>query len=91
MMPAVYQSASLQMEWCLECHRAPERYLRPKDKITDMDWNIAGDAAAGVTANSENRLGENLATSRRELGLRLKREYRIRDAATLTSCSTCHR
>ena len=90
-MPAVYQAASLQMEWCLECHRAPERYLRPKDQITNMDWNIAGDAAASVVANAENRLGENLAPSRRELGLRLKREYRIRDAATLTSCSTCHR
>ena len=44
-----------------------------------------------MTANSENRLGENLAPKRRELGLRLKREYRVRDAATLTSCSTCHR
>jgi hypothetical protein len=56
-----------------------------------MGWNIEGDAEAGVTANSENRLGENLAPKRRELGLRLKREYRVRDAATLTSCSTCHR
>jgi hypothetical protein len=56
-----------------------------------MGWNIEGDAAAGVTANAENRLGENLAPSRRELGLKLKRDYRIRDAGTLTSCSTCHR
>jgi hypothetical protein len=91
MMPAIYQAASLQMEWCLACHREPERYLRPKEEITNMGWNIEGDAEAGVTANSENRLGENLAPKRRELGLRLKREYRVRDAATLTSCSTCHR
>ena len=90
-MPAIYQAASLQMEWCLACHREPERYLRPKDQITNMGWNLDADPADGVTANSENRLGENLAQSRRELGLRLKREYRVRDAATLTSCSTCHR
>ncbi|HEX8558950.1 MAG TPA: cytochrome c3 family protein [Pyrinomonadaceae bacterium] len=90
-MPAVYQAASLQMEWCLACHRAPERYLRPLDKVTDMAWNIEGDPAAGVTANSENRLAENHAPARVRLGLELKRQYRIRDAATLTSCSTCHR
>ncbi len=91
MMPAVYQAASLQMEWCLACHREPERFLRPKDQITNMAWNIEGDAADGVTANAENRLGENLAPRRRERALQLKREYKIRDAATLTSCSTCHR
>ena len=87
-MPAVYQAASLQMEWCLACHREPERYLRPKDKITDMHWNIDDE---GVTANIENRLAENLSDDRRKLGLRLKRENRVRDAATITSCSTCHR
>ncbi|MET0622596.1 MAG: cytochrome c3 family protein [Pyrinomonadaceae bacterium] len=90
-MPAVYQSASLQMEWCLACHREPERFLRPKEQITNMGWNIEGDAAAGVTANAENRLGENLAESRVKLGRELKKTYRIRDAGTLTSCSTCHR
>jgi hypothetical protein len=34
----MYQAASLQMEWCLECHRAPEKYLRPVEKIFDMTW-----------------------------------------------------
>lgn len=37
-MPAVYQENTLQMEWCLSCHREPEKYVRPKDKIYDMDW-----------------------------------------------------
>lgn len=36
--PIMYQAATLQMEWCLECHRAPERFVRPKDKIFDMTW-----------------------------------------------------
>jgi hypothetical protein len=90
-MPAVYQAASLQMEWCLACHREPERYLRPKDKVTDMGWNIEADAADKITLNQENRLGENLAPKRIELGLKLKDEYKVRDARILTSCSTCHR
>src|SRR4051812_45014419 len=35
-MPFVYQASSLTMGWCLDCHRAPEKHLRPLDKITDM-------------------------------------------------------
>jgi hypothetical protein len=26
------------MRWCLDCHRQPEKYLRPLDAITEMDW-----------------------------------------------------
>ena len=26
------------MEWCLECHRNPEKFLRPEDKVFDMAW-----------------------------------------------------
>ena len=90
-MPMVYQAASLQMEWCLACHRAPERFLRPKEKITDMAWNIEADASDDVSADPFNLLAENLAPKRVEKALELKREYRIRSARILTSCSTCHR
>jgi hypothetical protein len=90
-MPMVYQAASLQMEWCLACHRAPERYLRPKEKITDMAWNIEADPADGVAADPYNTLAENLAPKRVALGLQLKKDYQIRNARVLTSCSTCHR
>jgi cytochrome c peroxidase len=37
-MPIAYQASTLQMEWCLGCHRAPEKFVRPKDKIFDMEW-----------------------------------------------------
>jgi hypothetical protein len=37
-MPVVYQAAPLQMEWCLACHRQPEKFVRPKDKVFDMAW-----------------------------------------------------
>lgn len=37
-MAEVYQARRLSMEWCLDCHRAPERYLRPRSKVTDMAW-----------------------------------------------------
>jgi hypothetical protein len=37
-MPMTLQAASLQMEWCLTCHREPERFLRPRDQVFNMDW-----------------------------------------------------
>jgi hypothetical protein len=37
-MPLMYQAASLQMEWCLECHRAPEKYIRPKEEVFNMKY-----------------------------------------------------
>jgi hypothetical protein len=32
-MPLVWQEKSLQMEWCLECHRAPEKFVRPQREV----------------------------------------------------------
>jgi len=37
-MPAVYQENTLQMEWCLSCHRQPEAFIRPKSEIYNMSW-----------------------------------------------------
>jgi hypothetical protein len=37
-MSLTRQTATLHMEWCLDCHRAPEKHLRPLDKIYDMEW-----------------------------------------------------
>src|SRR5918998_6479108 len=37
-MPAVHQVNTLQMEWCLSCHREPERFLRPRSEIYNMSY-----------------------------------------------------
>ena len=37
-MPLTYQQNSLQMEWCLDCHRAPENYVRPRSEIFTMGY-----------------------------------------------------
>jgi hypothetical protein len=42
-MPLTARVASLDMQWCLECHRAPARYLRPPDRIFDMAWQPGPD------------------------------------------------
>ena len=37
-MNLTWQENSLQMEWCLNCHRQPEQYLRPREQVFSMDW-----------------------------------------------------
>lgn len=37
-MDVVYQAEPLSMGWCLECHREPEKYLWPKEQVTNLDW-----------------------------------------------------
>lgn len=37
-MPLTWREAPLTMEWCLDCHREPERQLRPAEAIFDMEW-----------------------------------------------------
>jgi hypothetical protein len=34
----MWQVASLQMKWCLECHRNPENFIRPRDQVFNMEW-----------------------------------------------------
>ena len=38
-MPLLWRTQSLDMSWCLDCHRAPEKYLRPRNRVFDMTWN----------------------------------------------------
>jgi len=37
-MPLMWQEQSLQMEWCLECHRNPERFVRPREAVFSVDY-----------------------------------------------------
>ena len=37
-MPLMYQQNTLQMEWCLNCHRNPATNLRPTSEIYNMAW-----------------------------------------------------
>ena len=48
LMEVVYQDQPLNMGWCLECHRNPERYLRPLDRITDMTWKADDQLTLGA-------------------------------------------
>jgi hypothetical protein len=37
-MPLMLQQSSLQMEWCLDCHRDPAKHVRPRSEIYTMGY-----------------------------------------------------
>jgi hypothetical protein len=83
-MPLMYNYASLQMEWCLDCHRAPEKYLRPRDQVFNMRYKQpTSDSPVVVDGQSY--------TEQTDLGMALVKKYNLRKVRDITSCSTCHR
>jgi len=42
-MPLMFAENTLQMEWCLDCHRNPAKNLRPTSQIYNMAWESPGD------------------------------------------------
>jgi hypothetical protein len=46
-----YNVNKMYMEWCLDCHRAPEKYIRPKSKVFDITY---------VAPPDQNELGRRL-------------------------------
>jgi hypothetical protein len=37
-MPLMWRVNTLYMDWCLECHREPERFVRPREYVFRMDY-----------------------------------------------------
>ena len=65
-MPSVYQENTLQMEWCLSCHKDPAPNIRPKDEIYNMSWdksNITKEQQKEVDAKIETLRSKELLTS----------------------------
>jgi hypothetical protein len=68
------------MEWCLDCHRSPQNYVRPKEKVFDMEWRAVN------TTKEEIAEGQRLVSDYHiQVG---NGHYNV---SVLTSCSTCHR
>ena len=56
-MEVVSQAEPLSMSWCLDCHRDPDRHLRPEHEITNMEWSPSKDQLEfAVRVKSEKRL-----------------------------------
>ena len=42
-MPLMWQESSLQMTWCLDCHRHPERFVRPRSEVFSVTYTPPAD------------------------------------------------
>jgi hypothetical protein len=80
-MPITWKEHTMTMSWCLECHRHPENFVRPRDEIYNMDWK------ASDVVNPETKQPYDQIT----LGRELVKKYRIRNEEQITNCSVCHR
>jgi hypothetical protein len=77
-MEVVWQDQPHSMAWCLDCHRAPEKFLRPLEEV----YNFGYDPLQYLTQNPQ--LG---VKTPEELGLKLKEQF---DVKPKESCATCH-
>ena len=71
-MPLMWKVNTLNMEWCLECHRAPEKFVRPREEVFNMQWKPTDDHGHTV--------------SQVALGTRLVRDYDINPSTDCSTC-----
>jgi hypothetical protein len=68
----------------LNCHRNPEKYLRPRDQVFNMIYQQPTSSAPvvmdGKSYNDQD-----------SLGAALVKKYELRTVQDITSCNTCHR
>jgi Cytochrome c7 and related cytochrome c len=83
-MPLIFQAKTLLMEWCISCHRDPEKHLRPPEEVFSMTWKPSQETFNPKT-------GEKYPTDPEALGKMLMENHGIRSPMALTSCSICHR
>jgi hypothetical protein len=45
-MAGMWKNEPMTMGWCLECHRAPEKFLRPASEVFNMAYSPLADPIA---------------------------------------------
>ncbi|MFZ3200818.1 MAG: cytochrome c3 family protein [Candidatus Acidiferrales bacterium] len=80
-MSLTYRAGTLYMSWCLECHRQPEEYVRPKSEVFNPYYEPPSHA------NPLTFEGKTY-TDQLAFGRVAVKEYKIQ---SLQYCSTCHR
>ena len=38
-MPLIWKENTLNMDWCLSCHRKPAEFIRPPERVFDSAWD----------------------------------------------------
>ena len=90
-MPLMWQTKTLLMEWCIDCHRYPTSHLRPREEVTNMTWEVSEEKPYVMTVLEDGKEVEKEYTDRMTLAEDLHGKYYVRPAGVTTNCSICHR
>jgi hypothetical protein len=89
-MEKVYHAEDHSMGWCLDCHRAPEKHLRPLEEVFNLDYNAQEYLEQNEIIDTEGLIvgkGERIEKPE-DFGLFLKAHWGVQPKE---SCATCHR
>ena len=75
-MEVVHHAEPLSMSFCLECHRNPEKSLRPMEEVTNLAWH------------APHQEGESHDLAQIHAGLQIKENWGVNPPL---SCTGCHR
>ena len=87
-----FKAVHHSMAWCLECHRAPEKYIRPRDQVYSFDYNLhaAIERYADEHAKATGQKLKEIPRNQIEFGQLLVRDANI-NKKQLSDCWVCHR
>ena len=80
-MPLTWKANTLQMSWCLGCHREPEKFVRPPAEVFNLQYQQPS------SSHPVSLRGKDY-TDQLSLGADLVKANKIQ---SLTNCTTCHR
>jgi hypothetical protein len=89
-MPLMWKAHSLQMEWCLDCHRNPAPHIRPRDQVFDIrPWEPKDEHGQPIDRVQAGReLAEKYGI---QMGKLLPADpHHERLPTKMINCSTCH-
>jgi hypothetical protein len=93
-MSVVRHEKPHSMAWCLECHRHPEKFLRPETQITSLDWKPDWEKPADFVAkygqpkDAKDDWSKKEKLTQEEIGRTLKERWNIQPTI---NCQGCHR
>jgi hypothetical protein len=97
-MPLMWRENTLHMEWCLECHRDPQKNIRPREFVYSITTREELSESAEFQAWLQREYPDSTAAKSEEtsddlelIADELLKEYGIDTAHPKTHCSACHR
>ena len=94
-MAVVYHDQPQSMSWCLDCHRHPENFLRPREQVTNLNWKPEDENPQAFVAKYGKPPGEEdkdfskeVKLTQQQIGKTLQHAWFVNPPE---QCAGCHR